>query len=943
MRMSQTARAAGSRRAAIAWAASSRTAAALVVLAAALLLVRAATAEDHAPRGTTADPQGVAHGTAGPASDAGGGTFDGIARSPTPDGGPAARAAVRLPEDAGRVAATEVGPPLEAGAPAATEVGPPLEAEPARATEAGLPPDGGPATLSESGLADGGGEVSAVFGDSGSLVPAPSPRGSFVLRGTVLGPKQGAVAGALIEVMSPSGPQVARATADTQGAFELPPLPEGTYRIVVRHVGFATKSESFDLGPTTTPLSVLLVEEVQEVHVRGKQTAPTGSSVSAVSRHDILTLPGGDAQSLTQVLLTQPGFTTDTYGPDGLFHIRGEEAGVLYVVDGVPIPQGLAGQFVDVLPTALIQSMRLITGGQPVEYGPNVGGVVDVTSRRGTGNPQGAVQMVYGTYQKAQPSVWYSQAFDNIDVFLAGTFLTTQRGLGTPVASPVLHDDLRAGSGFARIAYRLDEDDRVELFARYAQQLFQIPIDPTLLPLSDGPPNATRGDDIYGNTPPPFVPYNANPTEAESDLFVAASYTHDSPGGLLQVAPYIRSSYGNLDCDPSGSLGPTADPGSICSDVTRNLLHEGLNTTYAWKAGDAHHWKVGATFDVSQSRVSYTQFTRDDAAPMGGPDPSLTETGQDNTRFVSGGVFVQDEITLGNLKLLPGLRADVQDASFVDESLPNLVLAGPSARLGLSYALTKDLLLHGFVGYLWQPPNAVDAAVAARILHVAPPGQPLPVDVKAERDEAAELGLSYQIPNRFEGSLTAYGRISQSTIDVQTVGSTDLIEDYNYVRGRAVGAELSVHGVANRYLQGFGNVSWDIDQGQGIGSETYLFLPSQVAYPGWQILDHVQKWTANAGFDLHDEAQASHLAVTFQYGSGLRTGADNVDTVPGHAIWNLTLRHRFDFGLVRPEVAVDIFNAFDAVYAIRIANGYFGSAYGALREVNVRLTVPFGT
>jgi hypothetical protein len=93
--------------------------------------------------------------------------------------------------------------------------------------------------------------------------------------------------------------------------------------------------------------------------------------------------------------------------------------------------------------------------------------------------------------------------------------------------------------------------------------------------------------------------------------------------------------------------------------------------------------------------------------------------------------------------------------------------------------------------------------------------------------------------------------------------------------------------------------------------------------------------------DLHEASERSHLAITVQYGSGLRTGALNNQTVPGHATFNLTLRHRFDVPL-QPELAVDVFNALDAVYAIRIANGFVGSAYGPLRQVDVRLTVPIG-
>jgi hypothetical protein len=618
--------------------------------------------------------------------------------------------------------------------------------------------------------------------------------------------------------------------------------------------------------------------------------------------------------------------------------------GVLYVVDGVPIPGTLAGQFTDVLPTKLVERVSLIAGGQPVEYGPNAGGVIDIATRHGTGNPEGEMQMVYGTYQKAQPSAWYSQAAGKADVFVAGTFLTTQRGLDAPAPSPILHDAEQGGNVFVRFDYRPGDRDRIELVSRYSEQHFQIPIDPTLLPLSDGPLGATRGPDSYGNLPPPFVPFNANPTELERDLFVTVSYSHAFSNGSVQVAPYVRYFYGDLNCDPADSLGPTADPGAICSNIARELLHEGQNMTYAWDVGEAQRWKAGIVLDDAQSAVNYTQFTRDNVpvqSPIGGPDPAETIFGEDTTHILSGGAFVQDEITLGRFKLFPGLRGDFQNATFTGTGQPNLLLAGPSTRLGFSFSFAKALILHGFVGYLWMPPNAVDASVAARLLVPSLAGQPIPVDLQAERDESAEIGLTYRIPRRLEVSLTGYGRYSQDTLDVQTVGSTNLNEDYNYARGRAVGTELSYRGTANRYLQGFGNASWNVAQGQGIDSERYLFAQAQVAYPGWQILDHVQKWTVNAGFDLHDESEKSHLAVLFQYGSGLRTGLDNNETVPGHSTWNVTLRHRFDLFL-HPEVAVDVFNALDAVYAIRIGNGFVGSAYGPLRQVNLRLTVPIG-
>jgi hypothetical protein len=194
------------------------------------------------------------------------------------------------------------------------------------------------------------------------------------------------------------------------------------------------------------------------------------------------------------------------------------------------------------------------------------------------------------------------------------------------------------------------------------------------------------------------------------------------------------------------------------------------------------------------------------------------------------------------------------------------------------------------------------------------------------------------------GGLTAYGRLSQDLLDRQLIGNTDLYESYNWARGRAAGIEAWTVVKLRRWVDGFANAGLQIGQGQGTDSAKYLFTPSELAFTGWSTLDHVQTWTVNASVDVHDERRTTHLAALVKYGSGMRTGPTDTLHVPSHATLDLSLRHRFDFWAhVHPEVAFDVYNVFNTVYALRLANGDLGaSEYGALRHADVRLTVPFG-
>jgi hypothetical protein len=728
---------------------------------------------------------------------------------------------------------------------------------------------------------------------------------------------------------------------DRAGRFRIPPVPPGAYVLDVRGDGFATLRYAFTLSAPIEGLVLRLDPTAESAAHVTFVYAPTalpgadGTSTSTLSAREIRALPGGTTRSLDDVIATQPGITRDNFGA---IHVRGNFAGLQLRVDDIPLPPSVQDRLQQLLDSQIVDRADVIVGGLPAEYGESVAGVVEIQTRRPGPRPDGELQLAYGTYDHLLGQAFGGARLGALSVVAAGSLETTERGLDAPAASPILHDRLRDGHAFVSADDRLSASDHLRLVAAYGESHYQIPIDPTLLPLSAAPPGAVRGTDQYGNTPPDFVPYDANPTESERDLFAAVSWFHDfGPRTTLQIAPFIRDERSQLSCDPVRALGPTADPGQTCSDVDHHVVQGGAVVNQTLGVG-RHDLKAGLLFDDQHGTVGYAQYFRDDASAAGGPDPAATLTGEDHVRVVLGGAYLQDRIALGKWTVFPGARLDVLRASF-DGTASTLV--GPSFRLGASYAATDRLLAHAYVGYLWQPPT-YDAPTAARVLGLLPPGAPAPNDLRAELDLYGEAGVVAEVVPQLRLSLTPWARVSRHTIDDNEVGDTALTADYNYDHGRAVGFEIGAAWALWQRLHGFANATFELSEGAQISSARYLFTPEQLAFGGYQATDNAQKVTANAGLDLADQGGRTHLAGLVTFGSGLRTGPTNGATLPAYTVVDVTLRHRFEIPL-RPEVAIDVRNLFDVVYAYRIATGSLaGSAYGSLREVAVRLTLPWG-
>jgi TonB dependent receptor len=518
-------------------------------------------------------------------------------------------------------------------------------------------------------------------------------------------------------------------------------------------------------------------------------------------------------------------------------------------------------------------------------------------------------------------------------MFVGGSFEYSERALDPPSIDPILHDTGYTGRVFGRFDYAPCEVNRYELFATYAHNRFQVPLDPTAQPYNPAMP--VQPTDQYGNAAPAFIPHDTNATETEDEAFVALSFVHKlGTNEQIQIAPLYKLSRGALNGDAEHALGDGSDPGATSSDVTRLAHHAGAVATYT-NAFDHHAFKTGAQVDGLYGVTNFTSYGRDDAAG-GGIDPALTAHGTDTTYAVTSGAFAQDHMTFGKLAIDAGVRVD--ELHVILQGGQTNDSAGVSPRLGASVSVTKDTVIHAFTGVNWQPPSPLDAANAARALGVVPANQPVVYDLKPETDLYAETGVSSRLADPLRAGLVAWGRYAYNQLDDTAIGSTSLLSNYNFRRGRAAGLEADAELRLGPWLSAFANGSYGFAEGRGISSAKFLFTAEELADNSWQTLDHAQTLTGNAGATVRDGRFTGSLVAA--YGSGLRTGPDNNEHVPGHVRTDAGMQYTFVPRGYPLRVGIDIINLFDAHYAYRIANGFVGSSYGAPRSVYVSLSIP---
>ncbi|HEX3941279.1 MAG TPA: TonB-dependent receptor, partial [Acidobacteriaceae bacterium] len=511
--------------------------------------------------------------------------------------------------------------------------------------------------------------ISPVFAQSGAT--------SGTISGTVTDSTGAVVAGATVTIVN-SVSQYSRSTAtDGAGHFTLPNIPFNPYGIEVSDKGFASYSAAVSVD------SVVPVTANAVLRVGGSGTTVTVNSINVgvedtptfhtdVDRNLMEKLPlESQSSSLSSlVTLASPGVAADS---NGLFHGLGDHASNSFSIDGQPVTDQQSKVFSNQLPINAVQSIEVISGAPPAEYGDKTSLVIDVTTRSGQGltKPTGDITSSYGTFGSADGSVDLGYGSQKRGNFFEFDGLNTGRFLDPP-EFVVFHDKGNEQNLFDRIDNQFTQNQSAHLDLNYSRSWFQTPNSYDNLNVQ----NVVNG--TGSSASPTFGNVGNTDQHSKIETFnIAPTYTRIvSSDSVFNLGAYIRRDSYNYypSSNPFADLGPPNLQNQTIGQY-RTLTNAGLRSDFTYVKG-INNIKAGASYEQ-------TFLRENDSLGIVAPtfnSPCLDQNGNPVAGY-----------TDPSQCAAPGLQPN-------DGSNPN-VSATPFNPVLLPYDLTRNGGLYSYFGH----------------------------------------------------------------------------------------------------------------------------------------------------------------------------------------------------------------------------------------------------
>jgi hypothetical protein len=563
------------------------------------------------------------------------------------------------------------------------------------------------------------------------------------IEGTVKDPSGASVANATVEISNPVTGLKRSTVTGPDGNFRFANLPFNPYHMVVTADGFESLTRDVEVR-STVPTSAQVTLKIGVAATSVTVEANGGDLVETESTFhtdvdqaliDKLPLESASSSVTSLVTLTSPGVAADS---NGNMHGLGDHAQNSFSVDGQSISDQTSKVFSNQIPADSIQSLEVISGAPPAEFGDKTSLVIKVTTRSGLGvtKPTGSVSTSYGSFGTVTGEFNLAYGGAKWGNFIAVNGLNSGRFLDPPEFAPI-HDKGNEENVFDRVDFQITPKDTIHGNFQYTRSWFQTPNTYDNLNVVDASGNAVGNTDQRSQ----IGTFNIAPTWTRL-IGTTAVFT---------LGAYVRRDQYNYY--PSNN--PLADLGPINSETInqdRNLTNAGIRSDISYVKG-IHNVKAGVTYQ-------HTFLNENDS--LGIIDPNLLPSTTDaagNPCFVGGAalaapcttllpidltrggglftfnghadikelsMYVQDTITKGKWSFNLGIRGDIYNGlSAASQAEPRVGIAyniKPSNTvLRVSYARTLET---PFNENLIISSRGCDVAVIAALIPCVPANSP---------------------------------------------------------------------------------------------------------------------------------------------------------------------------------------------------------------------------
>src|SRR5947208_5463151 len=205
---------------------------------------------------------------------------------------------------------------------------------------------------------------------------------------------------------------------------------------LMRNIALGQDVPPASASPSPSPAGTAEAERVvvqsQEMDITREAIVPSlGATRYTVGPDRLDSQSRGENAPFNQTMLRFPGVEQDSFGQ---LHVRDEHANLQYRIDDVLIPEGIPG-FGPELQSRFADSVSLITGALPAQFGFRTTGVIDIHTKNGAVFTGGEASIHVGSFDTIMPSFEYGGVSGKLTYYGTGSYLHSGIGIENPTRS----------------------------------------------------------------------------------------------------------------------------------------------------------------------------------------------------------------------------------------------------------------------------------------------------------------------------------------------------------------------------------------------------------------------------------------------------------------------------------------------------------------------------